>query len=103
VAGDSNRTIQIDALTDVQLVATEHDVETVSAAPPPLPRRASGPSRARVIVLTAIASLAGLAVALLAVHYLFPMLFPAPAPASVPTVHRVQLDEELVIRAGDTR
>ncbi len=98
-SGEGNRTIQIDALTDVQLVAIEHDVEAVSAAPPPLPRRPTGPSRARVIGLTALASFTGLALALLAVHFLFPILFPAPPPA--PTVRRVTLDEELVIRAGD--
>ena len=100
--GEGNRTIQIDALTDVQLVPTEHDVESVSAAPPPLPRRPTGPSRARVIGLTALASLTGLALALLAVHFVFPILFPAPPPAAAPTVRRVTLDEELVIRAGDS-
>lgn len=105
--GEGNRTIQIDALTDVQLVPTEHDVESVSAAPPPLPRRTPAPSRARVIGLIALASLAGLVLALLAVHFLFPTIFPAPPPASAPpasapTVRRVTLDEELVIHAGDT-
>jgi hypothetical protein len=121
--GDGNRTIQIDALTDVQLVdaASESDVEgdaeTSSAAPPPLPpKRAAepaGPSRGRAIGLTLVAVVLGTAFALAIVHFVFPTPPPPaattvtaatvaspPTPPASTTVRRVQLDEELVIRAG---
>ena len=112
----ANQTIQVDALTDVQLV--EHgedgnDAGVVSRAPPPLPqKRSAEPSRARVIALMLVAVAAGTAIALGLVHFLLPSAPPpttfaapttvtAPPPsAPPPTLRHVRLDDELVIRAG---
>lgn len=118
-----NRTIQIDALTDVQLI--ENAAEGASV-PPPLPRRATAAeppprSGARTLGLTLVAVIAGGAFAYLVMHVLMPQAPPAPphptvTPSTIATpvpapatpdpeapaaVHRVQIDEELVIHAAD--
>ena len=110
----ANQTIQVDALTDVQLVEHDEDMGVVSRAPPPLPpKRSAEPSRARVFALLVVAVAAGTAIALGLVHFLLPSA-PAPtatfaAPTTVaapppsappPTIRHVRLDDELVIRAG---
>jgi hypothetical protein len=96
-----NRTIQIDALTDVQLVedAIERAQAQVSAAPPPLPSRRAPqspePSQGRKIGLMLIAIVAGLGFAFGVIHFLFPAPTPQPPP-----VRQIRLDDELVIHAG---
>jgi hypothetical protein len=109
----TNRTIQIDALTDVQLVdqvADGDDGESDEApvavsAPPPLPpkRTVEPRSTGRTVMLTLVAVAAGGLFAFAIVHFVLTPA-PPPAPAEVaapetPRVHRVQLDEELVIHA----
>lgn len=89
----ANRTIQIDALTDVQLVdqvadedgATDEGAAPNVSAPPPLPRKqAEAPrSNGRALALTFVAVLAGGFLAFLAVHYLMPAR-PAPTQAAAP-------------------
>ncbi len=113
-----NPTIQIDALTDVQLIdhaadagGAGDDVPAVSV-PPPLPRRTSPAPRsnARALGLTLLAVIAGLAFAFFVMEVLLPATPPVPASAASPptssppppssVVRRVDLDEELVIHAG---
>jgi len=89
-----HRTIQIDALTDVQLIDDALERAEGHAAPPPLPRPPRT-SRGRAIGLTMLAVVLGVAFALGVVRF----LFPAPPPASVAPVRQIQLDE-LVIHAG---
>jgi hypothetical protein len=104
--GAANRTIQIDALTDVQLVDDHPDEPVVSRAPPPLPpKQAPGPSRARAFALTGLALVLGVVAALGVVHFLLPAppaaTAPAPTAPSTGAVRRVQMDDEFVIRAAD--
>lgn len=122
----ANGTIQVDALTDVQLVddvlaasrAREEEEETsgdapATSLPPPLPRKPPttepAPSNnGRAIALTLLAAIVGAGLAFAAVHYLFPSPTAAPTVSAPPpytaatsaTPHRVTLDDELVIHAG---
>jgi hypothetical protein len=108
-----NRTIQIDALTDVELVdhhrpdaaADDDEAPIAGRAPPPLPRKAPRPpSLARNIGLTVIALATGVVFALGVVHFLFPSVpttAATTAPPTGPEVRHLQLDEELVIRADE--
>lgn len=108
-----NRTIQIDALTDVELVdhhAAEDDdgsnageAAVVGRAPPPLPPKQRSPLK--VAGLTIVAVVTGALCALGIVHFLLPSSAPTtagtpPSDAPAPAVRRVQLDDELVIRTA---
>lgn len=97
-----NRTIQIDALTDVQLVDNEEEAPLISRAPPPLPPR-KPPS---VWVLGGVVVITGVLGALGA-HFLIP-----PAPVAVPAapppaepaeeaIRHVPLSEDFVILANE--
>ncbi len=117
----NNRTIQVDALTDVQLIdqaADADDSESEDAvgagrAPPPLPPKRTAPrSTGRTVLLTLFAVMAGGLFAFAVVRFVSepaPTSAPTPpstaiaAPAEAPHVHRVQLDEELVIHAPSPR
>ncbi len=98
-----NRTIQIDALTDVQLVDNEEDAPLISRAPPPLPPR-KPPSLwllGGVVVITGVLGALG-------AHFLIPsapVSVPAPPPAepaepAEEAVRHVPLGEDFVILAG---
>lgn len=120
-----NRTIQVDALTDVELienaalreaVSSDESEEGPAAAPPPLPPRSSlagapaaTPAKKAGVPWIAI----GLTVVITGVlgaaaaHFLVPSAAPAPPAASPPPpateVRRViTLDDELVISAEST-
>lgn len=94
-----NRTIQIDALTDVQLVDNEEDAPLISRAPPPLPPR-KPPSvwlMGGVVVITGVLGALG-------AHFLIPSApVSAPPPPAAPAeeaVRHVPLGEDFVILAG---
>jgi hypothetical protein len=97
-----NRTIQIDALTDVQLVDNEEDAPLISRAPPPLPPR-KPPSvwlLGGVVVITGVLGALG-------AHFLIPSApVSAPPPPAEPAapaeeaVRHVPLGEDFVILAG---
>lgn len=92
-----NRTIQIDALTDVQLV-DHHEELVVSRRPPPLP-----PRKPNLLVLALVVVVTGLLGAV-AAHFLLPEVAPAPAPSAVDppaeVIREVPLDEAFMIHAG---
>lgn len=113
-AGEANRTIQVDALADVELLDQDESAESdappplgPAAAPPPLPYR-----RPSVIILVVVVLLAGALGA--AGAYLIPstepevVAAPAPAEAAAPAapeappeeevVRHVPLDEAFIIR-----
>lgn len=98
-----NRTIQIDALTDVQLVDNEEDeAPLISRAPPPLPPR-KPPSLwllGGVVVITGVLGALG-------AHFLIPSapvsVPPPPAEPAEPAeeaVRHVPLGEDFVILAS---
>jgi hypothetical protein len=111
-------TIQIDALTDVQLIdqlaseSSESEAPVAVSKPPPLPKKKPAPI-GRTIGLTLLAAIVGGSLAFAAVHYLFPsppvaapvapvVAPPASAPpTTAPAVRRVTLDDEpIVIRTS---
>ncbi len=118
----SHRTIQIDALTDVEIVdhgtdeggeeggEDEAAAPQVGRAPPPLPpKEGASPSMGKIVGLAFIALVVG-ALGVLAAHFAFPPAAPtappavaaAPPEASAPaSVRQVHMAEELVIRADE--
>lgn len=114
----ANRTIQIDALTDVELVDSHGDEPEEdplpSRAPPPLPRKQAA-SPMRTVGLTLLAITAGAMFALAVVHFVFPSPPPPVAaaspttPASAPepvapaprAMRQLRLDDEFVIRSSE--
>jgi hypothetical protein len=112
----SNRTIQVDALSDVQLVdsvesSTDEQVDSPAvSAPPPLPRKRPPMPMSRILGLTLLAIVAGGGLGFVAIHFLFPAPPPAsvvaptptvaPPPSEPPRVRRVVLGDDEVIRVS---
>jgi hypothetical protein len=105
----SSQTIQVDALSDVELLdqgAEPGEPPNVSS-PPPLPRKPKGASSARrAVELLAVVIVTG-ALGAVGAHFVAPSA-PAPAPPPPaaapppviePEINHVILDEGLVIRA----